>query len=102
MALDRRHQGMVIVRASGQIDSTTAPKLSAALHRELDGDSCRLLVVDLRTAEFVGTQGIVVLANAGQHANAYNIHFSFIARGAVRRLLQPLEEMKNFDFYDDL
>ena len=70
MALDHRHQGVAIVRARGEIDSASAPRLSAALHRELDSGTCRLLIVDLRAVDLLGAQGIVVLNNARQHAHA--------------------------------
>ncbi|MDQ3899370.1 MAG: STAS domain-containing protein [Actinomycetota bacterium] len=102
VALDRRHQGVVIVRASGEIDSAGAPKLSAALHRELDSGKCRLLVVDLRAVDFLGAQGIVVLDNARQHAQAYHIGFLLIANQAIQRLLQTLGMVKNFEFCDNI
>ena len=86
VALDHRHQGVVIVRASGEIDSASAPRLSAALHRELDTGRCRLLVVDLRAVDFLGAQGIVVLNNACQHAQACHIAFRLIAGKAVEAI----------------
>ena len=70
MALDHRHQGVAIVTARGEIDIASAPRLSAALHRELDSGTCRLLIVDLRAVDLLGAQGIVVLNNARQHAHA--------------------------------
>lgn len=102
VALDHRHQGVVIVRASGEIDSASAPRLSAALHRELDTGRCRLLVVDLRAVDFLGAQGIVVLNNACQHAQAYHIAFRLIAGKAVQRMLQALGMVKNFEFCDNI
>ena len=100
VALDHRDQGVVIVRVSGEIDGATAPRLSAALHRELDIATCRLLVVDLRTVDFLGAQGIVVLDNARQHAQAYHIGFCLLADRAVRRLLQALGVIDDFEFCD--
>ena len=101
VSLDHRDQGVVIVRVGGEIDSATAPRLSAALHRELDSRTCRLLVVDLRTVDFLGAQSIVVLNNARQHAEAYHIGFCLIAGGAVRRLLQALGVIEDFQFCDN-
>jgi anti-sigma B factor antagonist len=98
--LDRRDGDVVIVRVSGEIDSATAPRLSAALHRELDSRSCRMLVVDLRAVDFLGAQGIVVLDNARQHAQAYNIGFGLIAGRAVQRLFEALGVIENFEFCD--
>jgi anti-anti-sigma factor len=96
VAQDQRHQEMVIVTASGEIDDACAPKLSAALHREIDSGKCRLLVVDLRAVYFLSRQGIVVLTKARQHADAYQIGFALIANAAIRHLLQPLETVENF------
>ena len=98
--LDRRDGDVVIVRVSGEIDSATAPRLSAALHRELDSRSCRMLVVDLRAVDFLGAQGIVVLDNARQHAQAYHIGFGLIAGRAVQRLFEALGVIENFEFCD--
>jgi anti-anti-sigma factor len=101
VALDHRDQGVVIVRVSGEVDSATAPRLSAVLHRELDSGTCRQLVVDLRTVEFLGAQGIAVLDNARQHAQAYHIGFCLLAGRAIRRLLQALEVIEHFQFCDN-
>jgi anti-sigma B factor antagonist len=101
VSLDHRDHGVVIVRVGGDIDSATAPRLSAALHRELDSGTCRLLVVDLRTVDFLGAQSIVVLNNARQHAEAYHIGFCLIAGGAVRRLLRALGVIEDFQFCDN-
>jgi len=100
VALDHHDQGVVIVRVSGEIDGATAPRLSAALHRELDIPTCRLLVVDLRRVDFLGAQGIVVLDNARQHAQAYHIGFCLVADRAVRRLL-ALGVIEDFEFCDN-
>ena len=91
---------MVIVRVSGELDTATAPRLSGALHRELDSGTCRLLVVDLRAVDFLGAQGIVVLDNARQHAQAYHIGFCLMADRAIRRVLQALGVIKDFAFCD--
>ena len=100
VALDHRDQGVVIVRVSGELDSATAPRLSAVLHRELDSGTCRQLVVDLRTVEFLGAQGIAVLDNARQHAQAYQIGFCLLVGRAIQRLLQALEVIEHFQFCD--
>jgi anti-sigma B factor antagonist len=101
VALEHRDQGVVIVRVSGEIDSSTAPRLSATLHRELDSGTCRQLVVDLRSVDFLGAQGIAVLDNARQHAQAYHIGFCLLVGRAIRRLLQALEVIKHFPFCDN-
>lgn len=101
VALDHRDQGVVIARVSDEIDTATASRLSAALHRELDSSTCRLLVVDLRTVDFLGAQGIVVLDNARQHAEGYHIGFCLIAGRQVRRLLQALGVIDDFQFCEN-
>jgi len=101
VSLDHREQGVVILRVSGEIDSATAPRLSAVLHRELDSGTCRLLAVDLRTVDFLGGQGIAVLDNARQHAEAYHIGFCLMGGRVVRRLLQALGVIEDFEFCDN-
>ena len=101
VSLDHRDQGVVMVRVGGEIDSATAPRLSATLHRELDSGTCRVVVVDLRTVDFLGAQGIVVLDNARQHAEAYHIDFCLMAAGAIRRQLQALGVIEGFKFCDN-
>lgn len=86
---------MVIVTASGDIDNASAPRLSAVLHREVDSRRSRVLVVDLRAVDFLGTQGIAVLTNARQHADAYHISFTLITNESLHRLLRPLEMLQN-------
>ena len=101
VASEHRDQGVVIVRVNGEIDTATAPRLSAVLHRELDTGICRLLVVDLRAVDFLGAQGITVLDNARQHAQAYHVGFCLVAGRAVRRLLETLGMIDDFAFCDN-
>ena len=61
-----------------------------------------MLVVDLRAVDFLGAQGIVVLNNACQHAQACHIAFRLIAGKAVQRMLQALGMVKNFEFCDNI
>lgn len=58
VTLDHRDPGVVIARVSREIDTATAPMLSAALHRLLDTRTCHRLVVDLRAVEALGLVGI--------------------------------------------
>jgi len=102
VALDHRDQGVVVVRVRGEVDSATAPRLSAALHRQLGSGACRQLVVDLRAVDFLGAQGIVVLDTARQHAQAYRIGFCLIANRAIRRVLDALGLIETFEFGDDI
>jgi anti-anti-sigma factor len=101
VTLDHR-DGVVVVRVSGEIDSRTAPQLSAAIHRQLDAGTCRRVVVDLRCVEFIGAQGFMVLENARQHAEANHIGFCLVAEGrAVLRPLQALGIIESFELCDE-
>jgi anti-anti-sigma regulatory factor len=51
--------------------------------------------------EFLSTQGIVVLDNARQHAQAYHIGFCLVAGRAVRRLFAQLRVIETFEFCDN-
>lgn len=101
VTLDHREHD-VVVRVSGEVDSRTAPQLSAAIHRELDAGTCRRVVVDLRCVEFIGAQGVMVLENARQHAEAYHIGFCLAAKGrVVLRPLQALGMIESFELCDE-
>jgi anti-anti-sigma factor len=101
VTLDHREHD-VVVRVSGEVDSRTAPQLSAAMHRELDAGTCRRIVVDLRGVEFIGAQGVMVLENARQHAEANHIGFCLVAEGrAVLRPLQALGMIETFELCDE-
>jgi anti-sigma B factor antagonist len=92
----------VVVRVSGEIDSRTAPQLSAAIHRQLDAGTCRRVVVDLRRVKFIGAQGVMVLENARQHAEAFHIDFCIVVEGrAVLRPLQALGMIESFELCDE-
>ena len=100
VTVDHREHG-VVVRVSGEVDSRTAPQLSAAIHRELDAGTCRRVVVDLRCVKFIGAQGVLVLENARQHAEAYHIGFCLVAESrAVLRPLQALGMIESFELCD--
>ena len=102
LTLDRRDD-VVVVRVSGEIDSRTAPQLSAAIHRQLDAGTCRRVIVDLRGVTFIGAQGVMVLENARQHAEAFDIGFCLVAEGrAALRPLQALGMIESFELCDEL
>jgi anti-anti-sigma factor len=101
VTLDHR-EGVVVVRVSGEVDSRTAPQLSAAIHRQLDAGTCRRVVVDLRCVKFIGAQGVMVLENARQHAEANHIGFCLVAESrAVLRPLQALGMIDSFELCDE-
>lgn len=100
LTLDHRVDD-VVVRVSGEVDSRTAPQLSTAIHRQLDTGTCCRVVVDLRGVTFIGAQGVMVLENARQHAEACHIGFCLVAEGrAVLRPLKALGMIESFELCD--
>ena len=58
--VDRLMGDVVVIVGVGEIDSITAPRLSAALHRELEHTPASL-VLDLTGVSFLGVAGLHVL-----------------------------------------
>src|SRR5437660_6655311 len=58
--VDRLAADVVVIAAVGEIDSVTAPTLSASLHRELE-HAPTVLVLDLTGVSFLGVAGLHVL-----------------------------------------
>jgi anti-sigma B factor antagonist len=73
----RPHQDVVVLTAIGEIDSLTAGRLSAALHRELEHDPA-LLVLDLTGVSFLSVAGVTVLDCATGRAVCANVPFVLV------------------------
>ena len=58
--VDRPAGDLVVIRGVGEVDSVTAPMLSACLHRELEHQPVTL-VLDLTGVDFLGVAGLAVL-----------------------------------------
>lgn len=52
--------GVSVVKPVGEIDMLTAPALAKAFRDELT-TACRVLVVDLKGVEFLGSSGLAAL-----------------------------------------
>lgn len=63
--------------AVGEIDSVTAPKLSASLHRELERQPA-VLVLDLEGVSFLGVAGLPILDCALARAETLSVNFKLL------------------------
>jgi len=69
--------GIVVLTVTGEIDSLTAGKLSAALHRELERDPA-MLVLDLTGVSFLSVAGVKVLDCATARTLCANLPFVLV------------------------
>lgn len=80
-------QGVVVVRASGEIDVATAPQIESQLISMIDGGSS--VALDLAEVTFIDSSGLRALVTARQRAEEKAVAFSLAGRSAaVERLLQ--------------
>lgn len=75
--VDRLAAGAVVIVAVGEIDSVTAPKLSASLHRALE-DAPAVLVLDLTGVSFLGVAGLHVLDCALARAETVSVTINLV------------------------
>ncbi len=80
-----------VVEVGGEVDVATAPQLRACLHQAIDAGS-RRLVVDLRQASFIDSEGLGVLVGARRRLLAHAGHDGSVqlvcAEGLVLRVLR--------------
>lgn len=76
------------VRASGEIDSTTAPLLDTHLTELLDAE-VRELTVDLSGVSFLDSAGLCVLATAHRRAVRQDVRMRVLA--SSRAVVRPLQ-----------
>ena len=77
-----------VVRAVGEVDSTTAPLLDQHLVALLDTD-VRELTVDLGGVTFLDSAGLCVLATAHRRAVRQDVHLRVLA--SSRAVIRPLQ-----------
>ena len=77
--VDRLPAGQVAIVVAGEIDSDTAPKLSASLHRELE-PTPSALVLDLTGVSFLGVAGLHVLDCALARAETLSVSVNLVSR----------------------
>jgi len=85
----RETGGIVQIRVSGELDMIGAPHLRTRLHEEMA--RCRALVLDLGGVDFLGTDGLSTLLDAGRQAEADDVRWGIVAtRHAVTHPLQAV------------
>jgi len=78
---DRPGPGVVLVRASGDLDAYTAPGLRTHLYEATDGGAdAELVVVDLQNITFIDSAGLGTLVGA---------HRRMRERGGRLRIVRP-------------
>ena len=79
--VDRPGPGVVVLRASGDLDAYTAPALRTQLHDATDGGGdAELVVVDLQQTTFIDSAGLGTLVGA---------HRRMRERGGRLRIVRP-------------
>ena len=79
--VDRPEPGVVLLRASGDVDAYTAPGLRARLHEATEaGGDAELVVVDLERVTFIDSAGLGTLVGA---------HRRMRERGGWLRIVRP-------------
>jgi anti-anti-sigma factor len=77
--VDRRPGDQVVIVVAGEIDSDTAPKLSASLHRELE-HALPALILDLTGVSFLGVAGLHVLDCALARAETLPVTVNLVSQ----------------------
>jgi len=75
--VDRLAGDVVVIVGVGEIDSHTAPRLSASLHRELESTPATL-VLDLTGVSFLGVAGLHVLECALARAETLSVTLNLV------------------------
>jgi anti-anti-sigma factor len=75
--VDRLASDVVVIVGVGEIDSHTAPRLSASLHRELESTPATL-VLDLTGVSFLGVAGLHVLECALARAETLSVTLNLV------------------------
>ena len=84
------------VRASGEVDSTSAVQLHAELDAQLDG-GVRELVVDLDGVTFLDSAGLCALAAVHRRAQAEGVTLRVLA--SHRAVIRPLQITGLWDLF---
>ncbi|WP_016697547.1 STAS domain-containing protein [Actinoalloteichus spitiensis] len=80
-------EGGVVVRASGEIDMLTAPRLREELLGLLDAG--HRVILDLDRVDFLGSSGLAALVDAHRHEAPATAAFALVADS--RTVVRPLE-----------
>jgi anti-sigma B factor antagonist len=80
--------GSVVVTATGEVDSTSAPVLRSCLDAVLDGAATEI-TIDLRGVTFLDSAGLCVLAAAHRRSSAADVRMRVLA--SSRAVIRPLQ-----------
>ncbi len=96
------HDGVSVVRVSGEIDLVTAPALEQAIGGVV-AQGPAALVIDLSGVEFLGSVGLKILAATYEQLDAVATRFGVVAHGpATRRPIHLTGLDKTFPLYPAL
>jgi len=86
---EREDAGVKVIEVAGELDITTAPRLSARLEARRIGRRRRLLV-DLTDVDFCDSTGLRALLGAASEVRAHGGRFAIVCppNGDVARLLE--------------
>ncbi|WP_369822113.1 STAS domain-containing protein [Saccharomonospora sp. CUA-673] len=84
---ERRSDGIVLARVSGEVDLLSAPDLRSWIQEELTTPA--RLVLDLDGVEFLGSAGLSVLAELVEASSGDRLTWAIVA--GTRVVLRPLE-----------
>ena len=88
VAVEERHEGVVVVSLEGEVDMSTAGLLRRATHDAVETRP-RTLVVELSGLTFCGSTGLVALMEARDHADRRGVGFGTAGgRPIMRRVLE--------------
>lgn len=82
-----REDGSLVVRAVGELDIHTSPRLRERVLEVLD--PADTLIVDLLRIEFLSTSGIAALLDIGETTRRLGVRWKLVA--GTRSVLRPLE-----------
>lgn len=100
--LTRPVEGLALLTVSGEVDTITVPRLSAAID-DLVADPAPALVVDLTGVTFLASSGLAVLIRAAHRAGGDGRTLRLVTHG--RPVLRPLQITGTdelFDLHTDL
>lgn len=85
---DRIAPDVVVLRVSGELDTTSSSELTAPLESHLVKEN-RAVVVDLGGVRFLGSAGLEALVLGQQRASKTGVDFVVVA--SARAALRPIE-----------
>lgn len=101
--VDRSASSAVVVRLTGELDVTTAPRALEQIRPHLSASGLHMLVLDLSELTFIGSAGLSLLIDAQRQAHAANIAVRLVTGSqCVDRALEITGLSSEFVFAADL